>query len=161
MVEGGGKAMIDPASYTALRRSRESAQSVDTSNYDAPPDAPDIYSPETYPPGFGPQAQPPAKQWQIFPVAVGAGAGVFQKVEVSWENPEYFMVTIDGTAGLELVGFFSSALTGAPLFIIGPKGRAKIPLSPIQRTIYLFSTSAAAIRGICAFTRGCDYESVY
>jgi hypothetical protein len=153
--------MIDPASIVALRRSQESAQSVEPTSYDAPPGAPDVYSPEQYPPGFGPQAQPPNKMLQIIPIAIPAGAGLFQKVSCSWDDPEYFVGTIDATVGLELVGFYSSAITGHPLFIIGPSGHFKLPIMGFQREIYLFSTTAAAIRGICAFTRGCDYESNY
>lgn len=151
--------MLDWNSTVARRRAQESAQAVEPTVYDAPPNEPDIYGEEQYPPGFGPNARPPDREFAHFMVSAAQNSP--QKVECTWSHPEYFIISLDDTAGQRLGVYPNDTITGRPLALMGPKGHAKIPLNEKQRVLYLIALTATTCVGMCAFTRGCEYENYF
>ncbi len=150
--------MIDPASMGALRRARESAQAVEPTRYDAPPGEPDVYPSDEYPPGFGPAASEPTRQFQIRGFTIAMGASL--QIKCPWQA-DYVYIALDKTASVEIAVYTSNAQTANWVALVGAGGHAKIPCNPLNPPEYWIYATGATARGVYAFTKGCDYENGY
>lgn len=114
------------------------------------------------PPGeAAPVAPPPVlprNKRQLLPFGFAITASAFRTIDAG-DLPEYWYVSLTGTAGAELTIYENDRQAGEPLAIIGPRGYCKLPATSDRIT--LVAGAGATATGVCVAASGLDYHACY